>query len=133
MYLLYLALHQKEKHTFLPTKKYISIQFIYVHITDQAVSTSCLFFSLFSIVSLFIPPLRASGGAITPFTPLNTPLVGRVVGRGGRAEAWWKGHILKEPASVLAFFRGFKIQPNVLDPDPDVKTGSGFGSGSREI
>ena len=116
MYLLYLALHQKEKHTFLPTKKYISIQFIYVHITDQAVSTSCLFFSLFSIVSLFIPPLRASGGAITPFTPLNTPLVGRVV---GRVEAWWEGHILKEPASVPAFFSKLsKIQPNVLDPDP---------------
>ena len=43
-------------------------------------------------------------GGYTPFTPLITPLVGRVVGRGGRLEAWWEGHILKEPALVPAFF-----------------------------
>ena len=30
--------------------------------------------------------------------------VGRALGRRGRVETWWKGHILKEPTSDYALF-----------------------------
>ena len=95
---------------------------MYIHITDQAVSTSCLFFSSFSIVSLFIPPTESNRGGYYPLYPPEcaTGWMGGGVGRKGEGVVG-RPHFEGASLSSRVFFKAFKYSTKCL------------GSGFREI